>query len=356
MAKKKGKLSNFQRQGADTYNSRNKGAINFDSFLNLDEFDLERFKDKANTDYVIDILPYTVETDNHPTREKGESVYNLDIWVHPYLGSEKGSYLCMKATFGEPCEVCKEFLKQQDAGEEWDDIRHLYPSRKSIYAIKHEGKVYIYVTSFKTFEEHWLMAVEKKKKKGKDVFPVYLDEEGSMSLEFSTTKKKGIGKYIQFDFVEIEDYDKSILEEIPSLEKLLVIPDQEKLLEILDGLEGGNFKDKDDENEDTDKDDKKKGKKSNKKGKEKEEKNDENENKEYLKQAENIDVDKDDKEPPAPKTKQKKKKKNDEEEVVCPYDTTFGEDWDGYEHCDKCANTNPEEYEKCKAKFKELEE
>jgi hypothetical protein len=305
--------SKFKKDGESNYNKNS--ASGFDNYIDLQKFNLERLKLERDKDYLIDILPYQIETENHPNKPKGEDYYTLDIWVHTYIGLNKGSYLCMKKTYDKPCAICEEFerlkVKFEDEGlskeQVWDKIKHLYPQQRNIYHVLYKDKKYILDVAYKTFEKIWWEAIQKKAKRGIDVTPFYLNEEGCTSLEFSVKSK---GKYydiINFDFPEIIKYDKEVVKNLISLEKLLIIPDQEKLRQILDG------------NEEI------------KENKEDEEKN---LNEEYYNEVV-------EKENPI-------KKKKEVKENTCPFDVMFGIDWDSYESCDKCKEEYKEIWEDCK--------
>ncbi len=331
MSKKISLKDKMKKKGEKSYKSRSEGAFTFIGYLDFKGNGVERFKDENKKDYLIDIIPYEIETNKHPNDKKGETAYNMDIWVHKSIGLEKGHYLCMKKTFDEPCKICEKFLESQNQGMEWDDIKHLTPSRRCVYLMRYKKKIYVYDTSFKIFEELWLEVVEKKKKKGEDIFPVYLNEEGCCSLEFSTTDKSGIGRYIQFDFTEIEDYDEKVLEKTISLEKLLIIPDQEKLEKILSG-EVSETQDEEETEEDN------------------------SEYDDYLEEAEGdeegTEEEQDEEEEQKEEESVKKKKKKKVEKDECPYNTQFGKDWDEYEHCDTCIKDHKEIYDSCKEKSK----
>lgn len=320
--------SKFQSEGKEVYKTKDEGGLSFTNYLNIKQFNIERFKDEDDKDYLVDIVPYTIETENHPEKKKGEKTFHLDIWAHKGIGADKGNYLCMKKMYNQPCKICEHFIKLQNDGLEWDEIKNLYPTRRSIYWFLYKGKLFVADMSFKIFEELWLQAVEKLNTKGKDIFPIYLNEDGCTSLEFSTTNKRGIGRYVQFEFSDIENYNPEIEKKAISLEKLLVIPDQFKLEQVLNGMVY-------DENIET----------STEENDSPEEKEPENNYYEEVVEKE-VKEQKEEIQEPA-----KKKKKVVENE--CPFGTQFGKDWDEYEHCDKCVNEHSEIYENCKKTYKE---
>lgn len=332
----------FKKQGKDIFKSKDEGGLSFTYYLNLKKEGIEKYKDEDNTDYKVDIIPYEIETDKHPNGKKGEKRYNMDLWVHKGIGANKESFLCMKKNYKQPCPICDQFLQLQNEGVEYEEIKHLIAKRRSIYWFLLRGKLYVADLPFKTFEELWLDVVDKYDRKGEDIFPVYFDGEGCTSLEYSTTNKAGIGRYVQFDFSEIEDYNPDLEKQVISLEKLLVIPSIEEMEMSLNGLsqieddEEKEIEEEINHNKDETKDDIFKD--------------------DYYNDVVLKEVAEQEKKGIENKTLIKKKKKTKKEDVcVCPeiYGTVFGEDWDEYEHCDKCKETHKDNYEACKEKSKE---
>jgi len=315
-------------------NLHNKSNSNYDYYLDLQKYNLEKFKfEKEEKDYLFDILPYTIETERHPDFGKQEKTYHLEIFIHSYVGINKGSYLCMEKMYGEVCPICEEFRRKKEElenkgfanNEVWEQIKDLAYKQRILYYILYKGKKYIFDSAYKSFEKNWKSAVERKEARGVDVFPVYLNEEGCTSLEFTYVPKgQNFFDLINFDFPAIEKYNPENVKDLVSLEKLLIIPNEET---IRDSLLGITYND---ENEDAE---------SVSNLKEFVKEND------YYKEVVEKEELKEEIQEPA-----KKKKKSVENE--CPYGTQFGKDWDEYEHCDKCVNEHPEVYETCKAMYK----
>lgn len=314
--------SKFQ-QKSDDFSKKNSSS--FESYLNLKEYKLEAFKfEKENKSYLFDILPYKIETENHPSGKKGDLDYHLEVYTHNIQLSktEFYSFLCMEKMYGKTCECCNEFVRLKEKlendglsnDEVWNEIKHLAYKQRIIYHIKYENKNYIFDVSYKLFEKKWKDLIDNKKKRGKDVFPIYLNEEGCTSIEFSYEQKGQFYELISFDFPEIEDYNEKYVKDLVSLEKLLVIPDQQTIKNRLSGeVENSNV--------------------------------DENDNK-YYDEVIKPTVEE-------PKEEVQKKKKTKVDTNYCPYEFVFGQDYDTYENCDKCVNTNPENYQNCKNKYKE---
>jgi len=310
--------SKFQKQGDDSYK---KNTSDYDYYLNLKKFNLEKFKfEKENKDYLFSILPYKIETEMHPDFGDRDYSYFLELWVHSYVGINKGSYLCMKKMYGKECVICDEFEQEKARLEKeglsntevWDAIKILAYKQRMIYHIVYNDKKYILDLPYNTFEKIWKEALDKKKKRGVDLFPVYLDEDGCTDIEFSyMSKGQTFYDLINYDFPSIQNYNKKYIEDLVSLEKLLIIPDQQSIKNNLlvsigdeeEVLEEQVYNDPYKENEE-----------------------------EVLEE---------------PVKKKKKIKENE-----CPFETGFGFDWDEYEHCDKCQDEYAKIYEECKTIYK----
>lgn len=320
-----------------TKNFRNQSKENpYDVYLDLSSFDISFFREKDNTDYCIDILPYLVETDNHPNRKKGEETYKLDIFVHKRIKEGvSSSFLCMSKTFGQDCVCCAELAKLNAEKVDWEEIKHLKTVRRIIYFIKESGQYYIYDTSYALFEQEWLKTVEKKERKGESLFPIYTDCKDDCSLEFTTTEKKGIGRYSTFELVPIKDYNEDYKKHIFSLEKALVIPDQEKIKQILYGYETGDIEEEnlDDYQEEDNKTDKRDL---------------------HTKEEKEAYYDKiaEDQEKETPR---RRRRKREEKVNTCPNGLTFGLDWDSDTLCDECLKNSRNIFDACGKEADKLE-
>lgn len=328
--------SKFQEQSS---NFRKKNTSGFDYYLDLKKFNLERFKfEKEQKDYLLDILPYKIETDKHPDYNKREKSFFFEVFVHNYIGVNKGNYLCMKKMYGQECEICNEFVhlkeKYESEGlsnkEIWDNIKDLAYKQRILYYVLYKEKVYVLDMPYKSFQQTWELSIERKKQRGEDIFPIYLNEEGCTSLEF-TYIPKGQNFYdlINFEFPKIEKYNPKHLEGLVSFEKLLIIPDQNKIKDSLLGV----YEEDEEYSEEA------------------ESKKDYYEDvvvKEEKQQGLETKVE----------TEEPVRKKKKVALDVCPYEEQFGTkfgtiDHDGYVHCDSCFDDHNEVFEACKKAYNE---
>ena len=122
-------LADRQKQNAKNKDS---GGVRGKQILNLSDYDdVAWFKPTKGTNR-IDIIPYTVSSDNHPQGIKqGFEDYVLDLWVHRRIGPTEDSFVCLKRTYGKPCPICEEMaiLMQEDKPNK-KMIQSLKPSRR----------------------------------------------------------------------------------------------------------------------------------------------------------------------------------------------------------------------------------
>lgn len=256
--KKKTKRSNDYNLSdvyEEDYKNKDKGSGgNRANYLDLSEYpDLEFYKIKKGKNK-ISILQYRITTDNHPKgREKGKTDYKLEVFVHRFFGESEGNYLCMKETFNKSCPGCKEVKKMIDSKEyTWKDkeVKDMRPQHREVFIIQDlmedEDKYYLFDSNHWEFQKELLAEAERDE----DGFVPFADlEEGKAIIfygeeregEFKNTTYKPTG----FRFRDREPIDSDVVDEVPSLDALLVIPDYEEMEKDLYGISSGD--DDDDE-------------------------------------------------------------------------------------------------------------
>jgi len=307
---------------------------------------------KSKGPFRLDVIPYQVSVGNHPEVKKGELWYQRTYYVHFGLGDDgKQSGICPK-TIGKPCPVC-EMYKELVSSDDEDDreaAKKIKPKERELYNVidldDQDSGVQIFEYSFHLFGKGLSEEINEASE----------EEAGFAELENGKTlkvhfKKESIGGGTPFwqlrrvDFVDREDYEEDILDEVHDLDSLLKVPSYKELQSLLSGTdeeeEGeeqsseeeeeeekpakkGKKSSKKRKSEDEDEGEKpaKKGKKSSKKKKDEDEGDDEDEDKGKKKSSSK---------PGKAASKPGKKKKN-----KCPGGGTFGEDTDELDECNNC--------------------
>ena len=105
-------------------------------------FEFDFFKPDKNAWMRVHILPFLVQSTNHPEvqmgrMELGEEDYFLQYAQHRGLGLDgRSGVLCLNSTFGKPCPICEHANQLKEQGEK-DDLP--WPSRRVVYNFLVDG-------------------------------------------------------------------------------------------------------------------------------------------------------------------------------------------------------------------------
>ena len=353
--------------------------------LDLSDYpNISVFKPKDGKKHKIDIIPWIIQTENHPQgMEPGLEDYVLDIWVHYGVGTMESTYICLERTFGKPCPICEErkaMKEDEDADEK--EIRNLVPKHRAIYNLidlDDEGKgVQLFNVSHWNFEKE----LTEEAKTAEDETVVFSDLNKGRTIKFraNEVQRKGYKPFFEFKsfgFEERDPIDESILDEAVPLDVVVHIPTYEEVkaaflnLSMDDGddnprkiSKAGEITDEEDEDEEeTPKSNKRKSKKDKPKEIEPEDPTDDDDDEEeeeeetsledmtrgelkkyikenklgikvtrgmstedIVKEINNILVG----------AEEEEEDDDDDEKPKCPYGYEFGDDWDEYPKCKKC--------------------
>jgi hypothetical protein len=251
----------------------------------------------------LSILPYEVTVDDHPEGvQPGDIWYERTVGVHYDVGGSGKSLPCPRS-FGKKCPLCEHASGLWDEGDE-DGARELFPSKRQIFNVLHNGEVKLWTISHHCF--------------GKKLeTEIHFDDEGEYAGFFFLEKDEGYdlkvrmvqetygkNKYLMTDKIDFlsrkKDLSEELYDQVLDLDTLVECPDSDYLRKLCFETE----------DEDT--------------GEEPEEETAEEEPEEK---------------PAKRKPRSKKKKPEPEEEpedLECPIGVTFGDDFDEYEDCDSC--------------------
>jgi len=214
--------------------------------------------------YKVDILPYEVK--NPKVHMEGEYItegiwYRMPYKLHRNVGPNKMDIVC-PTTIGKPCPLCQ---KRQEIFDDPDLDNKLAKdyraSERSLFALKMlsgnkelRGKIVLWDISDFLFFEQLCVELENGEEEWEN-FPLL---EGGYSLKIRLLEevfdKTKFSKCDRIDFIERDDYDESILEEVPCLDDV-VLPNIRTFKEIQAILEGMDSDDEDDDPEDEEDDD-----------------------------------------------------------------------------------------------------
>jgi len=314
------KMKNFVNGG-----SNGKFAMDYSDYK-----DVPAYKPKENYN-TIDIVTYIIKDGNkHP---EGPGAVGFDDWklvygIHYKMGPDsKGSVVCLKKTYGKPCPVCEEQARLKENGAKKEDVDALNASVRVMYNVLDEnGKINLFSTSWALFhrelkEKLQVISAEK------GVIPI-ADLDIGMSVKFRGSKKffsspTGSGEYLEFkdfEFLERDPIDESILDQAVPLETILCPLTYEQIDNILFGKEE-IMEEEPVREQETDP------------------------VKEEVKEVVKEEVSTEER-------TRRPRRAPKEETPVCPSGLEFGKDCDSKKECEGCPD---ETYDKCYAKYESLQ-
>lgn len=289
-------------------------------YLNLPQ-GVSVFQPEPKDKVWIDIMPYEVTDPRHPDRDdEYEIAVPGSLWwkrpfkIHRNIGVENEAVVCL-TSIGKPCPICTYRAEQIKKGADKDETDVLKTSVRNLYVVipkrskKYEEEPHIWDISQYLFQN--LLTEELEEDEAYEVFPD-LEEGLTLRVRFEPRTigtSKPFPEASRIDFLERkEQYDESILEEIPNLDKVLNILTYKQ-------LEAKFFEFEEEEEEEEE---------------ENEVTPDLVEEKEEKKKRASRK--------PAKAKRQRKVKKEEKEEKgnKCPFGHEFGEDAEEYDDCDDC--------------------
>lgn len=340
MAKNKKKRTALAKANKKDRTKRKKGK----KWLELPS-GFSEFKEKAGKSFHLNFLPYIVETNNHPDKDRIPE----DIWwkypykVHRQVGPSKQDVIC-PTTVGKPCPMCEERFAIYDDPDGDDDVaRQLKPSSRSLFIVQPTKGDNKEIMIWDISDFCFMQVLDEELDDGEEEwgnFPA-LEDGYTLKIRFKeeTIGSTSFPKTSRIDFHERKDLDDSILEEVPCLDNMIQIPTYEQVRAI---FYGEDIPDEEEDNEEQEEEEEKpKPKKSTKKKKEPEPEPEEEEEEE------------EEQEEPPKKKKPKKEKPKKKAENKCPHGHKFGEEFGDH---DECEEEECDKYDECFDAYNELDE
>lgn len=266
------------------------------------------FSFKKSGIYRIDVFPYLVGKGN-PFADEGMYHYERTYFCHRNIGTGQNAYVCLAKTFNKRCPICEHRSQIESRGGDQETIKSLKSSERQLWIVKDLNNA---EEGFMLMDQsHYLFGRHIDAKVAaadpEDGYETFFHLEGGKTLKISVTEQSFLGRsYNAASDIEMkprkQDYDTSIMDDMPCLDDLLVELSYDKLKKIFEAVPGEETEE-DEEEEETPK--KSKGKSS---------------KKEVEEESEDEDSDEEDEEPEPPKKKagktpaKKKPDPNDEDE------------------------------------------
>jgi len=202
---------------------------------------LEKWKPQKGPNR-IDIIPYNLSK-SHPLvingqAEEGDTLYNLEVYVHKNVGPNGSNYVCLNQ-FGKRCPLCEESKRLRDIDNK--QSTELFAKRRVIYLLHdlQNDKYGWWDTGFKSVQQRLNAQEQFETDENGGKVNVY-DWENGRTIRFVGTEKQFNGKnFIEpdgFNFVQRKPLSDEVLSHSVDLSTYLNIPSEETLEKILSGV------------------------------------------------------------------------------------------------------------------------
>lgn len=195
--------------------------------------DVPLYKVKEGDNY-IRILPPVGEMDD----------FALDVWVHSFLGPERGSYLCVEKTNTLPqlkrrrCVLCDFYRRMQGRNE--DLARSLAPRRRSLYWIldvsdkpQSEDPLVFDAPYRQVAEEILMRCIDRRTGEIIDISDV---EEGREIIFRMSRQGRRFPEYRGIELGNRYPISLKLAKKVRPLYEVVVVPDEAELIELVDIL------------------------------------------------------------------------------------------------------------------------
>lgn len=200
----------------------------------------------------IDIVPYIVQSKNHPEVSPGEEWYERTYWRHFNIGTDNKAFICPK-TIGQPCPICEyvKELRNQDDEESKQMVEDMKAKERQLFNLvdvdNPDKGVQIYEESYHNFGK----TLDTEVNEGEEEFADFAEREGGYTLKVKFGKEKlgqnPFWRAKSIEFEERDNYEESIYNEVFDLDELLNIKDYETIKNTLFDLNESD--EREDENE-----------------------------------------------------------------------------------------------------------
>lgn len=190
--------------------------------------------------HILDIIPYDAGSKD-PIVEEGEPTYTLEIWVHPFVGTDNAVYLCLQRMYNKDCPICTHRQKLIDKGVEEDVYKKLFPKCRHLYNVvsydKGEEKkgVQVWDVSYHYSEKHIIPLSKRPTRGGKERTVNFPDPIDGKSITFTiepAKTKNDYPSYVGWAFEDREyEIDDDILDAAHTLDEIVKVPKAKEVAE-----------------------------------------------------------------------------------------------------------------------------
>jgi hypothetical protein len=302
----------------DRFKKRAKEGAQKGFSVNLPE-DVKRFTPKKGT-YKLDVIPYTVSAKRHPDGvAAGEQWCRRPFLIHYGIGVDNKPQICPR-TIGKPCPICEYYEREKKRpGADEEAIKEIRAKARELYNVidldNEDDGVQVFEMSYHLFGK---LLEGEINEADDDEIAGFAELKGGKTLKVRFSEATmGKNKFLEatrIDFLDRDDYKKSILDDVVDLDSVFNVLPYEELEAVFLEDEGVGMVTGDGDDEE---DEAPKSKKKSHKADEDDEDDDAPKAKKKSK-PKPADDDDDDDEAPKPKKKSKPKDDDDDDEEEKP--------------------------------------
>ena len=296
----------------DRFKKRAKEGAQKGFSVNLPE-DVKRFTPKKGT-YKLDVIPYTVSAKRHPDGvAAGEQWCRRPFLIHYGIGVDNKPQICPR-TIGKPCPICEYYEREKKRpGADEEAIKEIRAKARELYNVidldNEDDGVQVFEMSYHLFGK---LLEGEINEADDDEIAGFAELKGGKTLKVRFSEATmGKNKFLEatrIDFLDRDDYKKSILDDVVDLDSVFnVLPYEELEAVFLEdegvGMVTGDGDDEEDE-----------APKSKKKSHKADDDDDDGDAPKAKKKSKPKPADDDDDEDEAPKPKKKSKPKDDDDD------------------------------------------
>jgi hypothetical protein len=244
MSKKQRKSPFRGKVAADAHKQKTRASSY--GYLNLPK-GISIFNEKPGSRINLDFLPYEITDPNHPDKDvEREMAQQGDLWykrpfkIHRNIGVDNDSVVCL-SSIGKKCPICEYRKKLMNQGADKKDTDLLRPQLRNLYIVIPLSKDYDDVPHIWDISQHNFQNLLNEELEEDPDYEVFPDIEEGLTLRVrfdeEVFNKNVYAKASRIDFnTREEQYDESILEDVPNLDEALKIYDYNQLEHLfLDG-------------------------------------------------------------------------------------------------------------------------
>ena len=295
----------------DRFKKRAKEGAQKGFSVNLPE-DVKRFTPKKGT-YKLDVIPYTVSARRHPDGvAAGEQWCRRPFLIHYGIGVDNKPQICPR-TIGKPCPICEYYEREKKRpGADEEAIKEIRAKARELYNVidldNEDDGVQVFEMSYHLFGK---LLEGEINEADDDEIAGFAELKGGKTLKVRFSEATmGKNKFLEatrIDFLDRDDYKKSILDDVVDLDSVFNVLPYEELEAVFLEDEGVGMVTGDDDEEDE-------APKSKKKSHKADDDDDDDDAPKAKKKSKPKPADDDDDEDEAPKPKKKSKPKDDDDD------------------------------------------